>query len=112
MVDAGHELAVGSPGGSEFVVTVGELDAQVSGLLLGLGDPGGERVDVGRRAESGFAPGLLAERFGQALFELPDAGVEPDGAFVGGEEVRLQGRAGDCGPGGCSRCQGLPGWAK
>jgi hypothetical protein len=31
------------------------------GLLLGLGDPGGERVDVGRRSESGFAPGLLAE---------------------------------------------------
>jgi hypothetical protein len=63
VVYAGHELAVGSAGGGEFVVAIGQLDAQVSGFLFGLGDPGGERVDVSWRAESGFAPCLLAERF-------------------------------------------------
>ena len=30
--------------------------------------------------------------------ELPDAGGEPDGAFVGGEQVGLQGCAADGGP--------------
>ena len=99
VVDAGHELAVGGACGSELVVTIGEVNAQVSGLLLGLGDPGGEGVDVGRCAKPGFAPRLLAERFGQASFELPDACAEADGALVGGEQVRLQGRAGDRGPG-------------
>jgi hypothetical protein len=38
---------------------------------------------------------LLAERLGQAFFELLDAGVEPDGAFVSGEQVGLQRDLGD-----------------
>jgi hypothetical protein len=40
------------------------------------------------------------------VFELPDAGVEASGAFVGGEQVGLQGRAGDGGTGGCPRWRG------
>ena len=63
------------------------------------GNAGVELVDVGVRAEPGLAPDLLAERLGQALFELLGAGSEPEGAFVGGKQVRLQrgpadGRAG------------------
>ncbi len=38
---------------------------------------------------------MFAERFGEAVFELPDAGAEPDGAFVCGEQVGLQGGPGD-----------------
>ena len=49
--------------------------------------------------EPGLAPGLFAERLGQAFFQLPDAGVQPDGALVGGEQVGLQGGPGDGGPG-------------
>ena len=49
-----------------------------------------EGVDVGGDAEPGLAPGLLTECLGQAFLELPDAGVEPDGALVGGEQVGLQ----------------------
>jgi hypothetical protein len=59
-----------------------ELEPQVDGLLLEVGDLLAEGVDVGGGAEPGFAPGLLAEGLGQALFELPDAGGEPDRAFV------------------------------
>jgi len=54
------------------------------------GNAGVELVDVGVRAEPGLAPDLLAERLGQALFKLLDAGVEPEGALVGGEQVGLQ----------------------
>jgi hypothetical protein len=38
---------------------------------------------------------LLAERFGQRVFELVDGGGEPDRAFAGGEQVGLQGGSGD-----------------
>jgi hypothetical protein len=48
-----------------------------------------------------LAPGLLAECLGQSFLELPDACVEAGGALVGGEQVGLQGRAGDGRPGGC-----------
>ena len=76
-VELGHELAVGVPCRGEVLVAFFELQAQVNGLLLEVGDLLGEGIDVGGRAESGFAPGLLAERLGQVLFELPDAGGEP-----------------------------------
>jgi hypothetical protein len=71
------------------------LQPQVGGLLFEVGDLLVERVDVGGCAEPGFAPRLFAERIGQPLFELADARVEPDSAFVGGEQVGLQGCAGD-----------------
>lgn len=38
VVDAGHEFPVGGACGGEFVVTVGELDAEVGGLLFEPGD--------------------------------------------------------------------------
>jgi hypothetical protein len=78
------------------------LQAQVDGLLLEMGDLLGEGIDVGGRAEPGFAPGLLAERPGQVLFELPDAGGEPRRAFMGGEQVGLQRGAGDSRAGGAA----------
>src|ERR1035441_10379973 len=54
-----------------------------------------------------FPAGLLAERFGEPFFELAGAGGEPQGAFVGGEEIGLQGRAGDARAGGsCSGGRG------
>ena len=103
MVEPGHELAVGSPRGCEFVAAFFELQAQVGGLLFKMGDFLAEGVDAGGCAEPGFTPRLFAERIGQPLLELPDAGAEPDGAFVGGEQVSLQGCAGDGGAGGVSR---------
>lgn len=49
-------------------------------------------------AEAGLAPCLLAEQFGEAVLELADAGGEPGGPLVGGEQVGLQRGAGDgCG---------------
>ncbi len=90
MVELGHELAVRGAGCGEVLVAFLELQAQVDDLLLQMHDLLVEGVDVGGCAEPGLAPGLLAERFGEALFELLDSGVEPDGAFVGGEQVGLQ----------------------
>ena len=64
-------------------------------MLVQIGDLVVECVDVGGGAEPGFAPGLVAERFGQAFFELLDMSGEPESAVVGGEQVGLQGCPGD-----------------
>ena len=73
-VELGHELTVGGAGRGQVLVAFLELQAQVDGLLLEMGDLLAEGIDVSGRAKPGFAPGLLAERLGQAFFELPDAG--------------------------------------
>jgi len=104
-VELGHELAVGGPGRGEVVIAFGDLEAQVDGLLLEAVDLLAEGIDVGGCAEPGFAPCLLAERLGQPFLKLADTVAEPDGAFVGGEQVGLQrgacdsraGFAGGCG---------------
>ena len=67
-----------------------------------MGDLVVECVDVGGGAEPGFAPGLVAERLGQAFFELLDAGGEPQSALVGGEQVGLQRCPGDGRAGGAA----------
>ena len=59
-------IAALSQAGAELLVVLGEL-----------GDLLPELADVVGLAEAGLAPGLLAERLGQAFFELPDAGGEP-----------------------------------
>ena len=100
VVELGHEFAVGGAGGGEVVVAFLELEPQVNDLLLQVGDLLVEGAGVGGGAEPGFAPGLLAECFGQAMLELLDAGGEPDGAFAGAGQVGLQGGPGDRGPGG------------
>ena len=89
-VELGHELPVGGPGRGEVLVAFLELETQVDGLLFEVGDRLAEGVDVGGDAEPGLASGLLTECLGQAFLELPDAGVEPDGALMGGEQVGLQ----------------------
>ena len=94
-VDAGHQFAVGGAGSGEVVVAFGELQAQVDGLLFEVGDLLVEGVDVGRGTEAGLAPGVLAEGFGEAFLQLLDTRVEPDRAFVGGEQVGLQWRPHD-----------------
>ena len=94
-VELGHEFAVGSPGGGEFLVAFFQLEPQVGDLLLEVGDLVAEGVDVGGRAEPGVAPGLLAEHLGQAVFELLDTGIEPGRPLVGGEQVGLQRCPGD-----------------
>ena len=107
LVEPCHQLAVRGPRGCEFVVAFFELQAQVGGLLLIVGDFLVERVNVGGGTETGFSPRLFAEGIGQPLFELADAGAEADGAFVGGKQVGLQGCAGDggsCGVAGGWRC--------
>lgn len=48
---------------------------------------------------------LVAERLGQALFQVLDAGVEPDGAFVRGEQAGPQ-----RGPGGGRASAVAGGW--
>ena len=73
-VELGHELPVGGAGRGQVLLAFLELQAQVNGLLLEMGDLLAEGIDVSGRAKPGFAPGLLAERLGQAFFELPDAG--------------------------------------
>ena len=93
-VELGHELAVGGAGGGEVLVPFLELQAQVDGLLLEMGDLLAEGVDVGWRAEPGFAPGLLAERLGQAVFELPDAGGRAGPRVRGRRAGRLAARRG------------------
>ena len=98
-VESGHEFAVGGAGGGEVFVAFVELLLQVEVVLFELGDALVEGVDVGWGAEPGLAPGLFAERFGEPFLELLDAGVEPGGAFVGGEQVGLQRGAGDRGAG-------------
>jgi hypothetical protein len=47
-------------------------------------------VDVVGGAEAGLAPGLFAEEFGQALFELTHSCGEADRALLGGEQVGVQ----------------------
>ncbi len=99
VVELGHELAAGGAGSGEVLVALLELHAQVDDLLLQMRDLLVEGVDVGWGAESGFAPGLVAERPGEAFFQVLDAGAEPAGAFVGGEQVGLQRGSGDGKPG-------------
>ena len=89
-VELSHELAVGCPGCGELVAAFFELEPEVGGLLLEVGDLLAEGVDVGGCAEPGFASCLFAERIRQPLFELPDAGAEAARAFVSGEQVGLQ----------------------
>jgi hypothetical protein len=89
-VDAGHELSVGGTGGSEVLVPFFELETQVDDLLFEAGDLLVESTDVSWGAEAGLAPGLLAEGFGEPLFQVLGSGVEPGGAFVGGKQVGLQ----------------------
>ena len=72
-----------------------ELQAKVDGVLLEGDDALVERVDVGGCAEARLAPGLLSERLGQSLFQVLDAGCEPDCSFVCGEQVGLQRRPTD-----------------
>ena len=90
VVELGHELAVGRAGGGEVLVALFELEPQVDDLLLELAVLLGEVAGIGGGAEPGLVPGLLAERFGQAVFELPDAAGEPERALVGGCQVGLQ----------------------
>jgi hypothetical protein len=51
---------------------------------------------VVRGAESGLAPGLIAEGLGEATHEVLVVGGEARGVFVGGEQVGLQGGHARC----------------
>ena len=95
VVELGYELAVGGPGGGKVFALLLELQAQVDGLLFQVDDLLVEGVDVGGRAESGFAPGVLAKSFRKTFLKLLDSAAEPGSAFVGGEQVGLQGCPGD-----------------
>jgi hypothetical protein len=48
------------------------------------------RASVSAGAEPGLTACLVPERLGQAFFELAHAGVQPDAALMGGEQVGLQ----------------------
>ena len=95
-VDACDEFAVSGAGRGEFFVSFVEFEFQVDDLLLERGDALGELVAVVRGAESGLAPGLIAEGLGEATLELLVVGGEARGAFVGGEQVGVQGGHAGC----------------
>ena len=76
-----------------------ELQTELDDVLLEGDDALVELVDVRGCAEPGLLPRLLAERLGEALFELVDAAGETSDALLCVEQVGLQGRAGDRGPG-------------
>ena len=104
MVELGHELPVGRACGGEVLVSFLELEPQVDDLLLELAVLLGEAAGVGGGGEAGLVSGLLAERFGQAVFELPYAAGEPERALVGGGQVGLQRSVGDARPAGLAVC--------
>ena len=83
---------VGGPGRGEVLVVFFELEAQVDGLLFEMGDLLAEGVDVGGGAEPGLAPGLVAERLGQAFLQLAHAGGQPDASVHGRRAGRLAAR--------------------
>ena len=105
-VEACHELAVGGAGGGEVLVAFGQADAQLLVVLGELSELMSELAGVVGCAEPGLALGLLAERLGQALFELADAGGQAAGSFVRGEQVGLQRVPGDGRPGYASGPEG------
>lgn len=88
-VEPCHEFTVGGSGGVEVLVAFFELESQIDGVLFECDDLVFELVDVVGGAEAGLAPCLLAERFGEALFELLDAGGEASGALLSVEQVGL-----------------------
>ena len=104
VVELGHELPVGRACGGEVLVSFLELEPQVDDLLLKVAVLLGEAAGIGGDAEPGLMPGLLAERFGQAVFELPYAAGEPERALVGGGQVGLQRSVGDARPAGLAVC--------
>ena len=95
VVELGHELAVGGTGSGEFVAAFFELQPQVDDLLFLVGDLLVQGVDIGwgRRVPTHARPGRREPPTG--AFQVLDAGAEPDGAFVRGEQVRLQRGSGD-----------------
>jgi hypothetical protein len=97
-VDSGHEFAVCGARGGEVLVAFLELETQVDDVLFEEHDLLFELVDVVGRAESGLAPGVLVEQFGQACLELLGSGGHASTAVLGGEQVGLQGGSADRGP--------------
>jgi len=83
-VESGHEFAVGGAGCGEVFVAFVELLLQVEVVLFELVDALVEGVDVGRGAEPGLAPGVLAEGVGEPTFQVLDS--------AGGAGRRVRGR--------------------
>lgn len=71
-----YELTVGGSGGVEVLVAFLELETETDGVLLECDDLVLELIDVVGSAESGLVPCLFAERVGQTVLELLDAGGE------------------------------------
>lgn len=69
-------------------------------LLPKVSDMPLEGTDVGRCAEPGLMPYLLAEELGQPLLELPVVLGEAGGSLVGGGKVGDEGVAADSWPAG------------
>lgn len=67
-------MPVGGPGGLEFLIAFLGLVLQLDDLLLQLGDPTLQLINVGRGAQARLSPDLLPEQLGQFLLQLPDAG--------------------------------------
>lgn len=94
-VEVGDEFPVGRACGVEFLIAFLDLAAQVDDLLLQFGDPALELVDVGRGAQPGRPPRLLAEQFGQLGLQLSDPGGLPGGLTLCVGQVRLKGGPAD-----------------
>jgi len=96
-VELRDEFSVCGSGGIEVLVVLFELEAKVDGVLFERDDLLFELIDAIGRAEARLVPGLFAECFGEALFELVDAGGETNGALLRVEQVGLEGRSADRG---------------
>jgi hypothetical protein len=61
VIELRYEFPVRAAGGIEVVITRGELNLDVGELLFQRCDPFLEGVDIGRRIETAFFPGLVTQ---------------------------------------------------
>ena len=61
MIELCHKFPARVAGGAEVILTRGELSRDVAELLFQARDPLLECVDVGRRAETAFSPGIVTQ---------------------------------------------------
>jgi hypothetical protein len=76
-------------GGVKVLVPLLELKSEIDALLFKKGDSSTELVDVVGRPETGLAPHLLGQRFGEPLLELVNLGGQTDASVLCVEQIRL-----------------------
>lgn len=75
-------IGAAAAGRSKVLISFSQVSLELLVVLGELGDLLPELARVVGLAETGLAPGLFAERLGQALLELTDAGGQAGGALA------------------------------